>query len=65
MLHPSYRETRHLRRPRDSQSGREKRRDKSFQARAKEPLGTDPYQTIFKRSSLLGTKMLCITVPNR
>ena len=29
------------RRPRGSQSGREKRRDESFQVRAKEPLGTD------------------------
>ena len=28
----------HPRRPRDSQSGREKRRDESFQVRAKEPL---------------------------
>ena len=31
----------HPRRPRGSQSGREKRRDESFQVRAKEPLGTD------------------------
>ena len=65
MCHPSYRETRHPRRPRDSQSGRKKRRDKSFQARAEEPLGTDPYQTIFKRSSGLGAKILCITASNR
>ena len=63
MLHPSYRETRHLRRPRDSQSGREKRHDKSFQARAKEPLGTDPYETIFKRSSWLGTKCFVLLCP--
>ena len=63
MLHPSYRETRHPRRPRDSQSGREKRRDKSFQARAEETLGTDPYQTIFKRSSWLGTKMFVLLCP--
>ena len=31
----------HPRRPRGSQSGREKGRDESFQVRAKEPLGTD------------------------
>ena len=31
----------HPRRPRGSQSGREKRRDESFQMRANEPLGTD------------------------
>ena len=31
----------HPRRPRGSQSGREKRRDESFQVRAEEPLGTD------------------------
>ena len=31
----------HPRRPRGGQSGREKRRDESFQVRAKEPLGTD------------------------
>ena len=41
----------HPRRPRDSQSGREKRRDESFQVRAKEPLGTDSHQTISKNSS--------------
>ena len=43
----------HPRRPRGSQSGRdrEKRRDESFQLRAKEPLGTDSYQTISKNSS--------------
>ena len=41
----------HPRRPRDSQSGREKRRDESFQVRAKEPLGTDSNRTISKNSS--------------
>ena len=41
----------HPRRPRGSQSGREKGRDESFQARAKEPLGTDSHQTISKNSS--------------
>ena len=34
----------HPRRPRGSQSGREKGRDESFEVRAKEPLGTK-YQT--------------------
>ena len=43
MLHP--------RRPRGSQSGREKRQDESFQVRAKEPLGTDSHRTISKNSS--------------
>ena len=33
------------------QSGREKRRDESFQVRAKEPLGTDSHRTISKNSS--------------
>ena len=37
--------------PRGSQSGREKRRDESFQVREKEPLGTDSHQTISKNSS--------------
>ena len=39
------------RRPRGSQSGREKRRDESFQLRAEEPLGTDSHRTISKNSS--------------
>ena len=50
----------HPRRPRGSQSGREKRRDESFQARAEEPLGTDSHRTISKNSSgcrlLIGQK---------
>ena len=41
----------HPRRPRGSQSGREKRCDKSFQLRAKEPLGTDSHRTISRNSS--------------
>ena len=41
----------HPRRPRGSQSGREKMRDESFQVRAEEPLGTDSHQTISKNSS--------------
>ena len=41
----------HPRRPRDSQSGREKRRDESFQVRAKEPLGTDSHLASSKNSS--------------
>ena len=41
----------HPRRPRGSQSGREKRRDKSFQALMEEPLGTDSHWTISKWSS--------------
>ena len=60
----------HPRRPRGSQSGREKRRNESFQVRAEEPLGTDSHQTISKNSSrcwlLTGhKKMLCIIVPTR
>ena len=39
------------RRPRSSQSGREKRRDERFQLRAKESLGTDSHRTISKNSS--------------
>ena len=34
----------HPRRPRGSHSGREKRREESFQERAKEPLGTDSHK---------------------
>ena len=34
-----------------SESGREKKRDESFQIRAKEPLGTDSHRTISKNSS--------------
>ena len=41
----------HPRRPRGSQSGREKRQDESFQVQAKEPLGTDSHGTISKNSS--------------
>ena len=41
----------HSRRPRGNQSGREKRRDESFQVRAKEPLVTDSHRTISKNSS--------------
>ena len=41
----------HPRRPRGSQSGREKRRGESFQVRAKEPLGTDSHRTISKNST--------------
>ena len=41
----------HPRRPRGSQSGREKRGDESFQVRAEEPLGTDSHRTISKSSS--------------
>jgi len=47
---PSHSRT-HPRRPRGSQSGREKRRDESFQVQAKEPLGTDSHRTISKNSS--------------
>ena len=59
----------HPRRPRGSQSGREKRRDESFQVRAKEPLGTDSHQTISINSNgcrlLIGHKInLCVIVPN-
>ena len=41
----------HPRRPRGSQTGREKRWDESFQVRANEPLGTDSHRTISKNSS--------------
>ena len=62
--------TSHPRRPRGSQSGWEKRRDESFQVRAKEPLGTNSHWIISKNSSgcrlLIGhKKSLCIIVPNR
>ena len=41
----------HPRRPGGSQSGREKRRDATFQAQAEEPLGTDSHRTISKQLS--------------
>ena len=41
----------HPRRPRGSQSGREKECDESLQVRAKEPLGTDWHRAISKNSS--------------
>ena len=41
----------HPRRPRGSQSSREKRRDESFQTQAEKPLGTDSHRAISKRSS--------------
>ena len=40
----------HPRRPRGSQSHREKRSDESFQAQAEKPLGTDSQRTTSKRS---------------
>ena len=43
--------THHPRRPRGSQSGREKRRNESFQVRTEEPLGTDSHRTISKNSN--------------
>ena len=43
--------TQHPRRPRGSQSGREKRWDESFEVRTKEPVGTDYHRTISKNSS--------------
>ena len=46
-----------------SQSGWEKRRDESFQARAEEPLGTDSVKQILAPDWT--QKMLCIIVPNR
>ena len=59
----------HPRRPRGSQSSREKRRDESFQVRAKEPLGTDSHRTYVQKFKRMpapdwAQKMLCI-VPNR
>ena len=58
------------RRPRGSESGREKRRDESFQVWAKEPLGTDSHRTISKKFKRMpapnwAQKMLCIIVLNR
>ena len=58
----------HPRRPKGSQSGREKRRDESFQVRADKslgPLGTDSQK--FKRMPApdWAQEMLCIIVPNR
>ena len=42
-----------------SQSGRETRRDESFQARAEEPLGTDSHQTNSKQSSKRWLLIIC------
>ena len=57
----------HSRRPGGNQSGREKRRDESFQVRAKEPLVTDSHRTISKNSSrcrfLIGHKNRRYTSP--
>ena len=47
-VHPSLH---HPRRPRGSQSGQGKRRNKSFQARVEEPLGTESQRAISKRLS--------------
>ena len=41
----------HPRRPRGSQSCREKGCDESFQVRTKEPLGTDSHQAVSRNSS--------------
>ena len=57
----------HPRRPRGGQSGREKRRNESFQVRAKEPLGTDSHRTMSKNSSgcrlLIGHKKCFVLCP--
>ena len=54
----------HPRRPRGGQSGREKRSNKSFQAEAEKPLGTDSHRAISKRSRecwfLIGHKKCCV-----
>ena len=59
----------HPRRPRGSRWGREKRRVESFQSWAEEPLGTTltgPFSNGQANAGFwLGTKMLCIIVPNR
>ena len=56
----------HPRRPKGSQSGQEKRRDESFQVRAKEPLGTDSHRTISKNASrcrlLIGHKKYSVFI---
>ena len=61
-----WRVTTHSRRPRGSQSGREKRCDESFQAQAEKPLATDSHRTIFKRSSeywlLIGPKKCIVSL---
>ena len=53
-------------RPRGSQSGREKRRDESFQVRAEEPLGTDSHRTTSKNSTeyrlLIGHKKCFVSL---
>ena len=51
MIYSNFTTTTHPRRPRGSQSGREKKRDESFKVRAKEPLGTYSLRTISKTSS--------------
>ena len=57
----------HPRRPRGGQSGQEKRRDESFQVRAKEPLGTDSHRTMSKNLSgcrlLIGHKTCFVLCP--
>ena len=57
----------HPRRPRGGQSGGQKRRDESFQVRAKEPLGTDSHRTMSKNSSgcrlLIGHKKCFVLCP--
>ena len=56
----------HPRRPGGSQSGREKRRDATFQARAEKPLGTDSHRTISKQLSecwlLIGHKKCFVSL---
>ena len=58
----------HPRRPRGGRSGREKRRDESFQAQAEKPLGTVSHRTTFPNGqanagSCLGPKLFCIIEP--
>ena len=62
----------HPRRLRGSQSGQEKRRDKSFQVRARDtdPTGYRPSPSYFQKFKRMpapdwARRMLCIIVPNR
>ena len=56
LLHPKLR---HPRRPRGGQSGREKRRDESFKARAEKPLGTDSHRNISKKKLYMKLVLCC------
>ena len=65
MLHPSYRETRHPRRPNGQSVASGEKARETFSGKGGRALGYRPLRNHFQTVKLVGHKMLCIIVPNR